>query len=534
LGPARRRATACLPRAPRIVRSLLAVDARAAVWAAGLGFAFVILIGAFFSAVLNIWIDEAFTLHTTGAGPLAAWAGTIDFEAQPPVYFVLEALWRTLNEASIAFARLPSVLFAGVAVAVIVGAAHRIIPTVPPAIIAVVTALNPLIIWTASEMRVYALMLLIGATLTWSFFEGFLVERPSRRARIVYAVVALVGLYTQYYIGFALAAHFITLLLVRRTGIRAFVGLMAIVAAAFAPFVPIALRHVETGGSFVTRVTFIHAAHEVLNATFVDVLPHELEWTGPVKIGGFAVAIALLIGLAAFGRPALRDNPSRAIVLTWLINLVLFMLLFAASGSPLDPARHLIVIAPLSLLVALLFIASLTRGRSGAACIALGVFAVFALTSLWTEYRPPLAKKGDWKRVAQLLSTAESSAPIAIFPAELALPLAVYLPRPTVPIPRPMPFSVDYVRVTTLKDEADVSRVLDPVYAHSPQLWMVTSGTCSKVNLVYYEYNCSVLEGYLDRRYRLLKTVSFRGSLARLFVRTSGPRSERPLNQDAN
>jgi hypothetical protein len=88
--------------------------------------------------------------------------------------------------------------------------------------------------------------------------------------------------------------------------------------------------------------------------------------------------------------------------------------------------------------------------------------------------------------------------------------------------------------VTTLKDEADVSRVLDPVYAHSPQLWMVTSGTCSKVNLVYYEYNCSVLEGYLDRRYRLLKTVAFRGSLARLFVRTSGPRSERPLNQDAN
>jgi uncharacterized membrane protein YgdD (TMEM256/DUF423 family) len=39
--------------------------------------------------------------------------------------------------------------------------------------------------------------------------------------------------------------------------------------------------------------------------------------------------------------------------------------------------------------------------------------------------------------------------------------------------------------------------------------------------LVYFKYNCGFLESYLARKYRLVKTVVFRGSLVRLYARAS-------------
>jgi hypothetical protein len=507
--------------AASIFRRLRGVDARTA-WVALLGAALVVLIGVPLAAALNIWIDEAFTLHTTGSGPLYAWAQAIAFERQPPLYFVLEAAWRRWDETSIAFARLPSVLFAAAAAAVIVTAAHRIVPRVPSVVVVLMTSLNPLVIWAAVEMRVYALVLLVGAVLTWTFFEGFLVSQPSRRARVWYVVFAIVGLYTQYYVGFVLAAHFITSLALRRGSMRALFVSMVIVAVAFAPFVPVAMMHVANANEVVTRATFVHAVHAVANAVFVFVLPHDEGWTGAVKLVGFALAAALIVTLFVAGRPAAPTEPARAVMAQWFGCIAVFSVVFGTLGLPLEPLRHLVVVAPSSLLVALLFMSSLTRMRRLTVSLAASVFVVFALGQFWAQYHPPLAKLGDWQRVAATLSADDQSTPIAVFAAEWALPLSVYLPVSTIPIPipRPMPFTLDYVRATSLAGEFDVAHVLDPVAARSQRLWLVTNGEpCRRVELANYNYHCYFLEDYMTHRYQLVRSVVFRGALARLYTR---------------
>jgi hypothetical protein len=516
------------------LRRLLAAEDGTTRWAAGLGALAVVLAGLVLAGALNIWIDEAFTLWTTGAGPVEAWAHAITFEVQPPLYFIIESIWRLLDETSIGFARLPSVVFAGAAVAVVVLAAGRIAPRIPPAVVGLLAALNPVFVWAAGEMRVYALVLFIGAALTWLFFEAFLVAPPSKRAAIAYAVFALAGLYTQYYVGFVLAMHFVTLLVLRRGALRAFVVSMAAVALGFAPFARVALTHVAASGAFVTRGTFIHAAHEVANVAFAFVLPHEVAWSGPVKAGGFLVAAALVAGLWALGRPVLRGNPAAGIVLQWLLCLVVFSALFAVSGVPVDPTRHLVIVAPAAVLVACVFLSALTRERVLAITAAVAVFTVFAAGMLWSLYRPPAAKKGDWQRVAATLAAADPATPIAVFPAEFALPLSVYLARPTIPIPRRMPFTVDYVRATTLSGEADVARVLDPVYAAADRIWLVTGVVCGNPKVNGYDYNCRFLEAYMQRRYRMVKSFDFRGSVARLYEREPGARPESPGLPDAN
>jgi hypothetical protein len=520
--------------AARGVRRLLATDDRTAYWAAALAAAAVAVAGVYLSVALNIWIDEAFTLRTTGAGAAAALARSIAFEVQPPVYFFVEALWRTLDEASVVFARLPSVAFAAGAAAILVLAARRIAPRVPPAVVALLTAGNPVFVWAASEMRVYALVLLFGAALTWLFFEGFLVAPAARRAQIGYAIVALAGLYTQYYVGFVLAVHLLTLIALRRGGLRAFCASMAAVALGFAPFAPIAFRHVAASGSFVSHATFVHAAHEVANVAFAFVLPHDIEWSGALKIGGFAVAAALLAGISIGGRPSWRNDPAAGVVLQWALCLAVFAVLFGIGGVPVDPSRHLVIIAPSSVLVTCVLLSALTRARARAIALTAAIFTIFAAGTFGSAYRPPLAKKGDWQRVAAMFARADPATPIAIFPAELALPLSVYLAKPVTPIPREMPFTSDYVRATTLRDEADVARALDPLRSGASRLWLVSGLVCGNPGLNASDYNCRFLDDYMQHRYRMIESIAFRGTVARLYEQVSAARAGLPMRRHAN
>jgi len=499
--------------------SLVAQDATTQ--AAVFGALLVAIIAVPLAMVLSIWTDEAFTLHTTGYGPVFAWGQSITFEAQPPLYFLVVSLWRMLDESAIWFARIPSICFAAVSVFAIVKIAHRVAPRVNGFAVAAITALNPIVIWAAVEMRVYSLVMLVGAMLTWTLFEGFLSNTSSRPAKCCYLAFAIIGLYTQYYVGFLLVAHFVTVFLFRRKEIWSFIGLMVIVAAIFAPFVPAAIFDVRNSTDMVAPVSFFQAMHKIFDAVFVYMLPHDAFATSSVaKIVAFASGSLLLVIVLVVGRPVLAKGPIFALVWQWALSLVIFGIVFAVTGTPLDTLRHLIVLAPASLLVVLIALSFVTRAGLLVTGTALAFFVGFTGVTLWHEYHPPIAKSGEWSRVATIVTADGGTIPVAVFAAELAVPLNIYLPVPAISIPRPMPFTLDYVGKTRLMGEYDVARVLDPIRARSAYLWIVTDGNkCVSFDPNGYNYNCRFLEAYLTHHYNLVRSVSFRGSLARLYER---------------
>ncbi len=506
-----------------IVHWLTAVDARTARVSAVVGALIVIAIGLPLSAALNIWLDEAFTLHTTGAGVAAAWQRAVAFEDQPPLYFVIEAAWRWWNETSVVFARLPSVLFAAAAVALIVCAAHRIAPRTPPPVVAAIAAFHPLVIWAAVEMRVYAMVLLIGAGLTALFFAGFLGEKRSRRAQVGYTLLALAGLYTQYFVGFLLAAHCLTLIVLRGRGVWAFLGAMVVVAAGFAPFVGAALMQIHSTGDSVGGTTPLEAVRQLLDLVLTYTFPHDHEWVGAAKFAGLGLAAGWFAMLVFVGRPQRLSRPARGAMLALAFGVMLFGLVFAAVGMPFDLRRHLIVLLPTVLLAVFALLSSLRRARRWACVATIVLFALCAGGQFASEYHAPLAKQGDWQRVATELSADDRATPVAVFPAELALPLDWYLGHAAVPIPRPMPFILDYVAATMLTSDADVARVLDPVRVRSDRVWIVTENECLPTDLKVYDYHCDILETFLAHHYRLETTRFFRGIVMRRFVRLPVP-----------
>src|SRR3954454_10573537 len=83
------------------------------------------------AARLDIWIDEAYTLATTGQGLRHALHQALFFEQQPPLYFLLLSLWRMLD-GGVFFARLFSVLCGLAALFAVAALSRRWLPEAHP------------------------------------------------------------------------------------------------------------------------------------------------------------------------------------------------------------------------------------------------------------------------------------------------------------------------------------------------------------------------------------------------------------------
>ena len=204
-----------------------------------------ILIALPLAVILNVWIDEGYSIHTTGQGLAYAFHQAVYLELQPPLYFIALTIWRMVSDSYIHL-RLFSLLCTSCSVAVGARLSRRYIPGVSPAWITFALAINPFLIWAAVEIRVYALIVLLTALLLLFFYDGFLA--PQRRVRFqwLYCATALAALYTQYYIGFLLVANACVLAAIREwRRLFRYIACMLAVGVLFSPMMLVISRQVD-------------------------------------------------------------------------------------------------------------------------------------------------------------------------------------------------------------------------------------------------------------------------------------------------
>src|SRR5580704_14874814 len=424
--------------------------------------------------ILNIWQDEAYTLQTTGRSLLYAFTQALSFEQNAPLYFVFLTAWRHMG-TSIFFLRLPSILCIALAIALVPELSRRYIPSIDPGLATLVAAWNPFVIWAAVEMRVYALVILLSALLLLSFFDAFLARRPSKVSAVAYAVCCVLALYTQYYLGFLIAAQGLTLLLLARRQVGRFALCAAAAGLAFAPMLAIVPAQVQNFKSAFTPPSFPRAV-EVLGAILAR---YALPLSFPhAKLAYLVVAIAA-IAAAVAARKKFTGNGDGTIL---LITIRTF----------------------------------LRRPLHERAALAWSCVALLASTATLVQTYAPLAKPGDWVRATAYLRAHERPRePIVVFEAENALPLAHYYngPNRVVAIPRGVDFRRYDVSGFVLHSTSEVEAAVPP----APRVWLVTAGECSSANI---RFGCDVLERFVATRYRVVSDVSFYGSRIRLLRRT--------------
>lgn len=473
--------------------------------------------------LLNIWIDEAFTFHTTGKDLAYAFNQALRFELQPPLYFILLNLWRRLND-SIFFARLFSVLCTGLMLRTVVAVSRRYLPEVSPVWIVAAIAFNPFLIWAAVEMRVYALALLLSALLLLLFFDGFLQDEPSsasrlrRASRLLYVLVSILALYTQYYLGFLLVANAVALLVLRRwRSLTAYLVCMCVAAICFAPMLGVVRSQtltftkpaIESSPLRDSLIRIIWLIREYLLPGGWEPLEFFRRWI--FRISFLAIPFALI---------KYRHRVTFHRVAVWTIlsvsALAFLLILFLAGESTLQD-RHTAMLFLPAIISAFCVLALVTHARVGLG-IALAIALFFNAASLFQMYRP-LAKNGDWNRVASYIMAAEKPGQaILVFHGGNALPLS-YCYKGTnviVPLPRGDSFETYDVRNYGLRDESEITTALSSTAGGHQQLWLVTYDQCQSFGV---DYNCGLLEGYVDRYYSVVSDKTFYQSRVRLLQR---------------
>ena len=429
-----------------------------------------------FATLLGTWTDEEYTLATTAHGFAYAWQRAIDYELQAPLYFALLALWRVLDP-SVWFARLFSILCATGFFFVLLRLLRRIVPEREPLVPALAIACNPFVIYCAFDIRLYAAALLIAA-LGWLAFDAGFVSERSTGARCAFGILAVVALYTQYFLGFAFVGY--AALLVTKGRLRALVPYAAVLALSGVAALP--LLHIvgsQIGGSGETTASAASLLRQTLVHPWLDfVLPYERAWDGYVTRAPYQILTVAYVAIVAFARPRLRPELGAALACAAAIE-TLFVAVVLVFRLDLD-TRHFVVLFLPALVAGYALVTSLARGPyPRLATLLVGTYATLSLAVLYGQHHQ-LAQDGDSKRVAAYLAAhALPGAVVAIYPAD-AVPVYARQYRGDarlVPFPKALPAKRYDITAIDVRDESEASAALAGLRPASP-VWLVMLGSC--------------------------------------------------------
>lgn len=324
------------------------------------------------------WADEITTLYITDpAHSFREFWDLVLGDVHPPLYYLLMRWWSAAFGQSDLVARLPSVIFGVLAVAV-AAVAFRPLRFAARLALTLFLAVSAGAIEYAQEARAYSLLLLLSTVITGACFRCVrLCQQDNGTAVPDILVLAATGIAASYthYFGFliAVAAELIVVFVARGTSRRCAAVALAITLACVLPWIAYHVHYMSYGARVSAWIGDFPASATV--AWFLRL------WIGgvPALIGGLAMAALLLL------LPGFRVFAARNAALHVGIVLALGTLgasLVISWETPVLTSRNLIVILP-ALYLAMAALVDYAAGRWSA-----GVVAVCVLTQLALMMQP--------------------------------------------------------------------------------------------------------------------------------------------------
>ncbi len=457
---------------------------------------------------LNIWVDEAFTLNTTGNGIKYAFLQAIGFESQPPLYFVILALIRSLS-TEIIFARMLSIVFAVGTLFLTVPIIKRYLPTTDPLPVYAFFAINPYLIWSATEIRLYSKAIFMSALLILLFDMKLLCKTPKWIDVIVIAAAAIVAIYTHYFLAFFLVAFGLVLIFVKeeRISLIRFVIMCGVVVIAFIPMLFIVPEQLYSVSSDITKMKLFNSltyniSRVVEYVVFTSWAPLTIDRVLKILFTGFAAVATVVV----FKKKITKQLLSILIMVGTI--LCFFIILGILWGPARLAMRHTY---PLFVISTLLFF-GLMKGLSDASSkvvfwTTFSIVAFFCVIHLVILYSP-MAKHGDYRRASEYIEDNEiPGEPVLLFNAETELPMRHYYTglNKLVPIPRSFEFDKWDTNRLVLKNTTTVIDIL--VDLQEPdRLWYYTNFVDGYGNI---KYGREVLENYIFSKYKVSNTKNY-------------------------
>lgn len=464
----------------------------------------------YLSYAVSLGIDEACTLASSAHGPNHAFSQALHFELQPPAYFVTLSCWRVAGD-SLFVARLFSVFCTTAALIVLAVISRRFLPGVHSGWVVGAAALNPAMLYAASEARCYALVVLLSSLQILLFHDCFLREQASRWKLFAFGASALAGLLTFYFLGFALVGLAAGLVVVRRwKALRNYLVCMFCVGLLFIPqALNVSSQVAEHTTTVSARPGFVEAARYVSWQTRDMILPSDWEPLPDSSRWIWVVVGGLWLALGFRFRTLLRQPGHRACYGLIVVMAGFYLMASQLMGNELLAARH---IMPLFLpaLLGTFFLAWEAGSRRGVAVWCLLILALSG-TADWLRFHR-LARQGDWKRVtAYIMRNERAGEPIVLFKAPAELGVRHYYSGTNALVPVPAPVTFDRLNVAgyVLHTSEEVSGPVEKAGPGHTGLWVVRYGTHSNRDI---QFGVEYLDAYLSAGYERVEFRKFSGT----------------------
>jgi len=364
----------------------------------------------------SLWLDEVFTSRIVREGSLSAlWRHVEATESTPPLYYLLAWLLRARSAA--AMRAIPALALVA-AVPVTYLACRRLVGALAALAAAAIVAVNPMLVWYATDARSYALFVLTALLSVWAF--SALLERPRARRYALWLGASLACVWTHYFGVFVVGAEVALLLLERPDKRRLTAAWSGAIALCCAPL--LALLAAQSSDE---RAGFIEArslARRVLEAVRQFAMGPNVPRSWLEAAGVLLACVALLAGAWLAWR---ARGASRAL-LALVATVIAAPLAVAALGiTDRFYARNLIVAVPL---LAALAAPALLRVRAAPLALYL---ALATLASVWvaTDWR---YEQADWRSAIARAEAIDPSAPVVAVTKTATPVVQAYLARPPI------------------------------------------------------------------------------------------------------
>jgi mannosyltransferase len=411
-----------------------------------------LVLRAVFLGTQSLGYEEVFTRTIVAQPNLSAvWHGVKATESTPPLYYVLTWLWIKLTGSLAAASLRVSSLLAGVAtVPVAFLAARRFAGERLALIVAWLCAVSPILVIYSLYARAYALLVLTCALSLWAL--GALLERPTARRWLAWALAAIACLWTHYFAVFVLAGEVCVLAIwmPRRQRLPLAGALLALAATT----IPLwSLFSAQNGDS--ERTAYIAA--EPLRGRLEGIVRQFAMGTNvpAAWLEGAGVAIVALAVLYALWRTRRRES-----------TLVLLAVMAVGAGVPILGAvtridDHLLARNVLGTWICVAPLAAYGLARLRAIpLVAYSVIAVATVIAVQSDWR--YQGSTDWGGASALIRAQAAGEPVAVLPGIEIDVAALYMRR--TPLAAPLATRDLWVMVEPARGagERALAPVVDP------------------------------------------------------------------------
>jgi uncharacterized membrane protein len=489
-----------------------------------------LILAAFFAFIfylnisLNIWEDEVYSLKSTEGNIVSTIHQALNFEGQPPVYFIILNLWRHIDN-SILFSRLFSLLSIVISALIIFKLSKIYIPEVNPIFTVLLFLCNPFIMWAGTEIRHYAFSILLSLLLLYFYIKGFLSSDRQNKYKAFYFLIAFIGFYTFYYFCFFLFANGIYILLKKRykeffyyccTMVIIIVPLLFL----YEIFMNQYALHVQSllpPEGFLARVKEIGQGTQ--NYLFsIQVFPLNELGKFIYKLLISCIFIFPLVTLIVKNKikEIFSNENTGSLVFSIIAIYFLYIIVLTAFSQVYFTERYLIVVYPLLTLFSVLFIWKFLSNKYLKKILSMLLLFIF-LASAFLQYEIPV-KKYDYKYIAKYLKREiTDSRPILFYRGVLAPIFDYYYSGNSklYPMPDSSCFTTNFLSNITTVNQFD-----------SILLSLKSSKFClvadEQVDIKYsVDYHRPMLYEYLKKKYTIEKDTNIYGRAKIYYLRVT-------------